>query len=43
MSQLINLLQAKMLSPETKPYEMKRNKPNVVMFVGLQGAGNIIN
>jgi signal recognition particle subunit SRP54 len=23
----------------TKPYVMKRNKPNVILFVGLQGAG----
>eukprot|EP00607_Mallomonas_marina_P007836 CAMPEP_0182418038 /NCGR_PEP_ID=MMETSP1167-20130531/2498_1 /TAXON_ID=2988 /ORGANISM="Mallomonas Sp, Strain CCMP3275" /LENGTH=506 /DNA_ID=CAMNT_0024592003 /DNA_START=76 /DNA_END=1593 /DNA_ORIENTATION=- len=28
-----------MLSPAAKPYEMKKGKPNVVMFVGLQGAG----
>lgn len=28
-----------MLSPATKPYEMKKGKPNVIMFVGLQGAG----
>jgi signal recognition particle subunit SRP54 len=27
------------LNPEAQPYEMKRNKPNVIMFVGLQGAG----
>lgn len=30
---------AKILNPGEKPYEMKRNKPNVIMFVGLQGAG----
>lgn len=30
---------ANMLNPETKPYEMKKGKPNVIMFVGLQGAG----
>eukprot|EP01041_Mallomonas_annulata_P005986 gene5986-12068_t len=29
----------KMLNPSTKAYEMKKGKPNVVMFVGLQGAG----
>lgn len=29
----------RMLDPDTKPYEMKKGKPNVVMFVGLQGAG----
>ena len=28
-----------MLSSANKPYEFKRGKPNVVMFVGLQGAG----
>lgn len=28
-----------MLSPETQPYQMKKGKPNVIMFVGLQGAG----
>ena len=28
-----------MLSSTNKSYEFKRNKPNVVMFVGLQGAG----
>merc|ERR1719330_1920584 len=29
-----------LLTPEqAKPYRMKRNKPNVIMFVGLQGAG----
>mmetsp|Transcript_23819 Transcript_23819/g.27561 ORF Transcript_23819/g.27561 Transcript_23819/m.27561 type:complete len:159 (+) Transcript_23819:166-642(+) len=29
-----------LLSPEnTKTYKMKRNKPNVILFVGLQGAG----
>jgi signal recognition particle subunit SRP54 len=27
------------LNTETKPYEMKKNRPNVIMFVGLQGAG----
>jgi hypothetical protein len=32
-----------MLNPAAKPYEMKRNKPNVVMFVGLQGAGFLEN
>lgn len=30
---------ARMLDPGAKPYEMKKGKPNVVMFVGLQGAG----
>jgi signal recognition particle subunit SRP54 len=29
----------KMLGSENKPYEFVRNKPNVVMFVGLQGSG----
>lgn len=29
-----------LLTPEqVKPYKMKRNKPNVILFVGLQGAG----
>ncbi|GMH67248.1 hypothetical protein TrST_g7384 [Triparma strigata] len=28
-----------MLSPKTKPYNMSRKKTNVIMFVGLQGAG----
>lgn len=29
-----------LLTPEqTKPYKMRRNKPNVILFVGLQGAG----
>jgi len=29
-----------LLTPENvKPYKMKRNKPNVILFVGLQGAG----
>jgi signal recognition particle subunit SRP54 len=29
-----------LLSPENvKPYVMKKNKPNVILFVGLQGAG----
>ena len=28
-----------MLSANVKAYEFKRGKPNVVMFVGLQGAG----
>ncbi len=27
------------MNTETKPYEMKKNRPNVIMFVGLQGAG----
>lgn len=30
---------ANILNPEAEPYVMKRNKPNVIMFVGLQGAG----
>lgn len=30
---------ARMLNPDQKPYEMKKGKPNIVMFVGLQGAG----
>ena len=34
MEELVNIL-----SPETEAYVMKRNKPNVIMFVGLQGAG----
>lgn len=29
----------KMLESENKPYEFQKGKPNVVMFVGLQGAG----
>ena len=28
-----------MLQTENKPYVMKRGKPNVILFVGLQGAG----
>ncbi|GMH65217.1 hypothetical protein TrRE_jg9839 [Triparma retinervis] len=28
-----------LLSPSTKPYQMSRKKPNVLLFVGLQGAG----
>lgn len=28
-----------MLEPETVPYVMKKGKPNVIMFVGLQGSG----
>lgn len=29
-----------LLTPEQiKPYKMKRNKPNIILFVGLQGAG----
>jgi signal recognition particle subunit SRP54 len=31
--------QIAVLNTEAKPYEMKKNKPNVIMFVGLQGAG----
>ena len=34
MEELTNLLNA-----STKPYVLKKNKPNVIMFVGLQGAG----
>ncbi|KAJ8604657.1 hypothetical protein CTAYLR_006515 [Chrysophaeum taylorii] len=30
---------SKMLDPGTKAYDMKKSKSNVVMFVGLQGAG----
>lgn len=29
----------KVLSCERKPYELKKGKPNVIMFVGLQGSG----
>ena len=29
----------KMLDPGVEPYQLKRGKPNVIMFVGLQGAG----
>ena len=29
----------RILDPATKPYEMRKGKPNVIMFVGLQGAG----
>jgi signal recognition particle subunit SRP54 len=28
-----------LLEPSRKPYGMKRGKPNVILFVGLQGAG----
>lgn len=28
-----------MLESENKPYEFKKGKPNVVLFVGLQGSG----
>lgn len=34
VEELVQLLQ-----PSRKPYTMKRGKPNVVLFVGLQGAG----
>ncbi|KAJ1463076.1 SRP54-type protein [Pelagophyceae sp. CCMP2097] len=30
---------AKMLDPDAKPYALQKGKPNVIMFVGLQGAG----
>lgn len=29
----------KLLEPSRKPYTMKRGKPNIILFVGLQGAG----
>jgi signal recognition particle subunit SRP54 len=29
----------KVLSCERKPYELKKGRPNVIMFVGLQGSG----
>lgn len=35
---VVKELQA-MLTTEKKPYQMKKGKPNVVMFVGLQGSG----
>jgi signal recognition particle subunit SRP54 len=28
-----------LLSPESKPYALKKGKPNVILFVGLQGSG----
>jgi signal recognition particle subunit SRP54 len=28
-----------LLSPESKPYTLKKGKPNVILFVGLQGSG----
>ena len=28
-----------LLEPATKPYQISRKKPNVLLFVGLQGAG----
>lgn len=28
-----------MLNPSAEPYELKKGKPNVIMFVGLQGSG----
>mmetsp|Transcript_50938 Transcript_50938/g.65231 ORF Transcript_50938/g.65231 Transcript_50938/m.65231 type:complete len:512 (+) Transcript_50938:56-1591(+) len=28
-----------MINPESEPYVMKKGKPNVIMFVGLQGSG----
>jgi len=28
-----------MLTPKTQPYALKRKQPNVIVFVGLQGAG----
>ena len=34
VEELVNLLQ-----PHRKPYTVKRGKPNVILFVGLQGAG----
>lgn len=29
----------KLLDPGKKPYEVKKGRPNVIMFVGLQGSG----
>lgn len=29
----------KLVDPEVQPYQPTKGKPNVVMFVGLQGAG----
>uniref|UniRef100_A0A7S2WJL8 Signal recognition particle 54 kDa protein n=1 Tax=Rhizochromulina marina TaxID=1034831 RepID=A0A7S2WJL8_9STRA len=34
MEELVAILQ-----PDGEPYQMKRGKPNVIMFVGLQGSG----
>jgi len=34
VEELVNLLE-----PSRKPYTMKRGKPNVILFVGLQGSG----
>jgi signal recognition particle subunit SRP54 len=34
MSELTN-----MINPDAEPYVMKKGKPNVIMFVGLQGSG----
>ena len=34
VEELVQLLQ-----PSRKPYQLKRGKPNVILFVGLQGAG----
>jgi signal recognition particle GTPase len=28
-----------LLDPKTKPFQPKKGHPNVIMFVGLQGAG----
>jgi len=30
-----------LLTTDKKPYNMKRGKPNVILFVGLQGAGKV--
>ena len=35
---VVKELQA-MLTAERKPYSMRKGKPNVIMFVGLQGSG----
>ena len=29
----------KLIDPKVKPYQPKKGKPNVIMFVGLQGSG----
>lgn len=36
---VVEELTALVSSPDIKPYKLRRNKPNVILFVGLQGAG----
>lgn len=36
---MINFVFDQLIDPEVKPWQPVKNKPNVVMFVGLQGSG----